>query len=295
MRTVNYPRKGYQEIIESGLKEFGLKSTHVGEARQRAFKAATTRFPGITPEMAVSLRDRLYFSYGSNLDFCLMDKRSAGAQPIDVVWAYGYEFEYYGFATIVPASNKKTGPPGVLWLVQDWMTLDQCEGVPSLYTREWMQVVTRHGKWVDCQCYFHTDKHRTLPSSCYHDLIINACSELGIGSEHVTKALKRAEDDHYAARKISTGRGWVPQGRLWEDRALWPDEEEPSWWTSESGVEKGHSLVEDEPWEKHTPRETWEDETVEEIERAQMPLYVDVNLGNIEHAVPDKAKREALI
>ena len=218
MRTMNWPRDGYSEIIERGLQAAGLSMKHVRRARERAYMAATTRFPGIDGPRAAQLKPLLYFAYGSNLDFELMRLRSAGSEPLAVCWAQDHQLEYAGppmaFATIVPKPGSMT--PGVLWLVRDWRSLDMSEGVPNLYTRGWIDVVTSAGLRVPCQAYLHTSGERGLPGGSYHDLLLRACSELGFNSDHIERALKRAEEDVYDARQTAGRGGWSDAG-LFED------------------------------------------------------------------------------
>lgn len=117
----------------------------------------------------------LNFAYGSNLDEGLMRSRCAGrARRVGPAVLHGYRIAFEGyagghgvFATIRKAPGARV--EGLVYALDasGLASLDRCEGVPTLYTREPVRVTLADGAELDAETYLHCGGHYGRPSGYY--------------------------------------------------------------------------------------------------------------------------------
>ena len=86
---------------------------------------------------------KLYFAYGSNLNHEQMQLRCKDAEYIKNIFLESYKLSFcavsrdYGVANVVKKSGSKV--PGGLWKIseEDEEVLDDYEGYPNLYSKEY--------------------------------------------------------------------------------------------------------------------------------------------------------------
>ena len=86
---------------------------------------------------------KLYFAYGSNLNHEQMQLRCKDAEYIKNIFLESYKLSFcavsrdYGAANVVKKSGSKV--PGGLWKIseEDEKVLDDYEGYPNLYSKEY--------------------------------------------------------------------------------------------------------------------------------------------------------------
>jgi len=86
---------------------------------------------------------KLYFAYGSNLNHEQMQLRCKDAEYIKNIFLESYKLSFcavsrdYGVANVVKKSGSKV--PGGLWKIseEDEKVLDDYEGYPNLYSKEY--------------------------------------------------------------------------------------------------------------------------------------------------------------
>jgi cation transport regulator ChaC len=148
-----------------------------------------------------------YFAYGSNMSGAILRERR-GLAPLECRLATLPDYQLVftlpvgpgerGVANVEPAPGASTC--GVLYLLSDadCERLDGTEGVPRVYERHAVEVVTADGGRLPAFTYrsgFRTDGRK--PSARYLGLLLDGCREHCLPAEWVAylKALPLAVDE----------------------------------------------------------------------------------------------------
>jgi len=159
-------------------------------------------------------QNRLYFGYGSNLDwndwvqYC--EKNNAnpnGLKEREPAWLVGHHLKFYyhsrgrkgGAADVVP-TNDCHATPGALFDVDTdaWSTLVAKEGAPNCYEEKAVLVIDSNGRlreaitFVVCDERIKPDFQR--PTDVYHGLIHNGLRERGLPVKGLEMAMQHAFD-----------------------------------------------------------------------------------------------------
>ena len=159
-------------------------------------------------------QNRLYFGYGSNLDwndwvqYC--EKKSAhpdGLKEREPAWLVGHHLKFHyhssgrkGGAADVVSINDYHATPGALFDVYPdaWSTLVAKEGAPNYYKEKDVLVIDSNGRlreaitFVVCDERIKPDFQR--PTDVYHGLIHNGLRERGLPVKGLEMAMQHAFD-----------------------------------------------------------------------------------------------------
>jgi len=141
----------------------------------------------------------LIFAYGSNLDPDQMARRCSSARIIGPAYLHGYRLEFRGWsiawdgavANVAPARGQCV--PGVVYLCRpsDIWALDRCEGHPSVYRRQTVDVVTDEGRKIRAQAYImRKPPGINGPSAEYFRAIYRGYVVWGLPVRALTNAVK---------------------------------------------------------------------------------------------------------
>ncbi len=136
------------------------------------------------------------FAFGSNLTERLMLQRCGGdARLVGRGVLRDHRLEFVdGLATVVAAPGESV--PGLVYDVttEDGLrSLDRCEGVPTLYTRERVDVELEGIGPVSVSTYKMVRRELGAPSGHYLASIVNGARAHGVDAAHVLEAVERAE------------------------------------------------------------------------------------------------------
>jgi len=136
---------------------------------------------------------RLYFAYGSNLNWKQMKKeRCRGAEFLQSYILKGYKLIFsrhnpkstFGYANI--EKDKNFGVPGAIWKIKDKHEeiLDRSEGVPISYQQEYLP-------WKDKKLltYIQNIYTKRKPSSDYFHKIILGYKNCGLDLNYLKKRI----------------------------------------------------------------------------------------------------------
>ena len=155
-------------------------------------------------------QNRLYFGYGSNLDwddwsaYCQQRNVSPdGLKEREPAWLIGHhlKFHYFssgrkgGAADVVPI-NSFHATPGALYDVDEsaWRTLVAKEGAPRFYEEKEVLVIGQDGR-LHHATTFVVCEHRTTPefvqpTEAYHQLIHNGLEQRGLPTKGLEQAVQ---------------------------------------------------------------------------------------------------------
>lgn len=144
-------------------------------------------------------KDTLYIAYGSNLNIRQMALRCPDAQAIGtgVIQNYRLTFKALGsnaFATIEPCEGESV--PVSVWTIsrRDEAALDRYEGVPTHYTKEFMEVAM-NGEIVSGLVYVMNPRAVPhLPSKEYFDAVLSGYRSFGMNEQILYDAWRRIEN-----------------------------------------------------------------------------------------------------
>lgn len=147
----------------------------------------------------MSVAEKLYFAYGSNINLGQMAHRCPDAQMVGPVTLDGYELRFrgngggYGVATIAPKRGSQV--PGLLWRITPVceQSLDRYEGYPHLYGKEPVTVRDRAGQAYTVMAYVMTERYRepALPSNLYYSGILEGYRQNGLPTASLKRAWER--------------------------------------------------------------------------------------------------------
>lgn len=144
-------------------------------------------------------KDTLYIAYGSNLNIRQMALRCPDAQAVGtgVIQNYRLTFKALGsnaFATIEPYEGGSV--PVAVWTIsrRDETALDRYEGVPTHYTKEFMEVAM-NGETVSGLVYVMNPRAVThLPPKEYFDAVLSGYRSFGLNEQILYDAWRRIEN-----------------------------------------------------------------------------------------------------
>lgn len=142
----------------------------------------------------------LYFAYGMNTNRLGMAQRCPQARPLGMATLPGWRFRFAGPADIVRDPDSKVY--GVLWDISlpCLKSLDDLEGYPYFYNRDWVTVV-HHGSSAPAMAYFMLPGVPTrAPSPGYLDCVVEGYRNFGIDSQQIHQGLALFEHN-YVAKK----------------------------------------------------------------------------------------------
>lgn len=150
-------------------------------------------------------KNTLYIAYGSNLNIRQMALRCPDAEAVGtgVIQNYRLTFKALGanaFATIEPCGGESV--PVAVWRIsrRDEAALDRYEGVPTHYTKEFMEVAM-NGETVSGLVYVMNARAvPLLPSQGYFDIVLSGYRSFGLDEQMLYDAWRRV------------GEGYVPAG-----------------------------------------------------------------------------------
>lgn len=159
-------------------------------------------------------QNRLYFGYGSNLDwpdwvhYCEKNNASPdGLKEREPAWLIGHhlKFHYYsngrkgGAADVVPI-NDHHATPGALFDVDEdaWSTLVAKEGSPRYYEEKNVLVIGCDGQLHEAVTFVVCDDNKKpdfqRPTDVYHGLIHNGLRERGLPTNGLEMAMQHRFD-----------------------------------------------------------------------------------------------------
>ena len=134
---------------------------------------------------------KLYFAYGSNLNHEQMQLRCKDAEYIKNIFLESYKLSFcavsrdYGVANVVKKSGSKV--PGGLWKIseEDEKVLDDYEGYPNLYSKEYFNT---NGEKVLFYIIKNDFKYKT-PLRRYLNTINQGYIDCNLDREYLKKIL----------------------------------------------------------------------------------------------------------
>lgn len=189
------------------------------------------------------MSEALVFVYGCLTDLGTMRARAPSAVPVKTALLEGHTYGFCGssrgwgggVATVIETRTPHEGTrvPGVVWRVSrhDLAALDQFEGVPWLYTREELEV---EGP-LPFYFYVHTPAPLAEPSPSYLDAINRGLRSFGLPTQHVARAVKRAQRFEAAQKAAEAAKvARKPSKRaVAKPREVWTAVDELAAWTEE--------------------------------------------------------------
>ena len=178
----------------------------------------------------MSVAEKLYFAYGSNINLGQMAHRCPDAQMVGPVTLAGYELRFrsniggYGVATITPKRGSQV--PGLLWRITPAceQSLDRYEGYPRLYGKETVTVRDRAGQSYTVMAYIMTERYRepALPSNLYYSGILEGYRQNGLPTASLklawTRTVREAHRRMEQINKQFTRPARTPKGRGGHER-----------------------------------------------------------------------------
>lgn len=155
------------------------------------------------------MMQKLYFSYGSNMNLEQMKYRCPKAIPLGPVTVQDYRLAFRGsalsaVATIIP--EKGSHVDGVMWLITPdcEKSLDRYEGAPSFYGKQNIETTDNMGNNVMAAVYVMNAPQCDrcgIPSRSYADGILQGAEQNGVDTGHICNAFNRAVQE-YRHQKI---------------------------------------------------------------------------------------------
>ena len=138
-----------------------------------------------------------YIAYGSNMVKEQMAHRCPDARLIGTGCIEGAQLEFYLHATVERSRIKGARVPVAVWEItkSDEAHLDMYEGFPNYYVKERRTVRMDDGSQIKGMIYIMKLMRSAPPSPSYYNCIVNAYTDLGLGSQIETvlePALRRS-------------------------------------------------------------------------------------------------------
>jgi len=140
--------------------------------------------------------NKIYLSYGSNLNLEQMKRRCPYAVPLGVTKLSGYSLLFRGgtnsaVATIEPDDYGCV--PALLWEITPRCeeTLDRFEGWPDLYRKE-MVMVTFNSKQIEAMLYIINGQSLGQPSKLYLNVIREGYISVGFDTSILDEAVEKS-------------------------------------------------------------------------------------------------------
>lgn len=138
--------------------------------------------------------NKLYISYGSNLNTEQMAHRCPTAEPIAVATLKDHKLVFQGrphgaHANVIPAKGEEV--PVVIWKItaKDEAALDIYEGVKGgYYTKEMMEIEV-NGQTVEALIYIMRPSHYGIPTDEYLDIITEGYVDFDLPIKALNDAL----------------------------------------------------------------------------------------------------------
>ena len=145
--------------------------------------------------------NKFYVAYGSNLNVKQMATRCPGAEPIGTAFLYDHRLTFkghrngtYGVLTVDP--RKGYDVPVAVWKLQpgNETSLDQYEGFPHLYRKEYHDLVVRlfdtgEELLLPCMLYRMTPGHHlALPTQRYFETCRTGYQDFGFDQDYLLGA-----------------------------------------------------------------------------------------------------------
>ena len=135
-----------------------------------------------------------YFAYGMNTNLGQMANRCPQARSLGASELPGYEFRFSTHADVIPNPDYCTY--GVLWEITDscLASLDQLEGYPYYYDREWVTVI-HNGEPVKALVYYMVGDPKDSPAhQSYLDMLYQGYRAHGVDTAQIQDAQRLAEN-----------------------------------------------------------------------------------------------------
>lgn len=141
------------------------------------------------------IKQALYFAYGSNLDTDQMKRRCPAAKEVGPATMKNRRLIFRNVADIEPAPGKEVA--GGLWLItaKCLEALDSYEGYPSLYGREWTEVILPNGDTRQALVYIMTGGDYGAPSGGYLNTIARGFKDFGLDPRLLIQATEDTETE----------------------------------------------------------------------------------------------------
>lgn len=143
---------------------------------------------------------KYYLAYGSNLNMSEMKKRCPFSVPIGSTIIPNYRLVFRGienisFLSIEPCEGSEV-PVGVYQIFpEDEANLDLYEGVPTLYSKETIEVEL-YGKPLEAIVYIMNPKYSyNLPSEYYLARCLNGYTNFNFDTKVLDTALQTTKDN----------------------------------------------------------------------------------------------------
>ena len=144
--------------------------------------------------------NKLYISYGSNLNTEQMSYRCPTAKPIAVATLKDHQLVFQGrpygaHANVIPAEGKEV--PVVIWEItaKDEKALDIYEGVKGgYYTKEYMDIEV-NGEVKEALIYIMTPNPYGRPADHYLEIIVEGYKEFNLPAAILNEAVIHAKEN----------------------------------------------------------------------------------------------------
>lgn len=138
------------------------------------------------------MKRKLYIAYGSNLNLMQMAERCPTARVVGTSMLEDYQLVFCGMATIEPRQGARV--PVAIWEIDEECeeALDEYEGFPTLYRKEYMQVVI-NGLQLTAMVYIMNHGSLAFPEYNYIDDIKEGYQYTGFDQHVLHDALLYTE------------------------------------------------------------------------------------------------------
>lgn len=143
----------------------------------------------------------LYFAYGCNTNQREMARRCARARSLGPAMLPDHALVISHHCDVRPRAQSQV--QGVLWQItqQDLGQLDQLEGRPWYYDRNWVTVHAQDGSTVQALCYRMTEPlEPSLPHQGYLDCVATGYRQHGLDLDQLQQALDQIPGSNIATR-----------------------------------------------------------------------------------------------
>lgn len=135
---------------------------------------------------------RYYIAYGSNLNIKAMQERCPSSVVLGTGFLHGYELVFKTYLTIEP--NEKKELPVAVWRIMpsDENALDEYEGFPDLYRKEYLEVELGDRK-IKGLVYLMNERQKGHPSKAYFDVCLRGYQDFSFNTKYLYDALTVCE------------------------------------------------------------------------------------------------------
>ncbi len=136
---------------------------------------------------------KYYAAYGSNLNVQQMGVRCPNAKPVARGYIKGYKLVFRYYASIEPSDGDQV-PVGI-WAIdeEDEKSLDRYEGYPSLYRKEYLDVLVEGeiSQEMSVMVYIMNENTRGYgkPSLFYLSTVAEGYDDVGLDLSYLERAL----------------------------------------------------------------------------------------------------------